>query len=511
MTPTHKLSTVVGSVVLMLSLTGCGREAGPAHSSKNAATDESTSALLAPAGSESRQGMAEPELDYVPDDTVARCEPPPHGMLTAGSLNDVKETAAFRNYIRSVQNGRASGLPDLISQWSGRRIEIIVRNSSGQPVPDARVQVYREESADDIQLKYQESDSGHALVTSLKTGTDGRTQFLPGLDGSSSDDTWKVLVADSEGHVRSEQSGLTGQQSTWDFAIGQARADMPRQLDLALVIDTTGSMGDELEYLKLEISNIVSRIEQLFPGINQQFALVLYRDDGDRYVTRSFDFTDSLNEFQRSLSDQHAGGGGDYPEAVHAALERATELSWQDRESARVLFLVGDAPPHQRHLDRTFDAVQNLRERDVALFPVSGSGTRDEAEMVFRTAAFLTRGQYLFLTDHSGIGLPHSTPHAPQFNVEWLSAVMLRMIASELSGREVLPSEIIATEETTTPMLAQMPVLQPVASPPVRYARRSFFSEWEWSDVRPLVALALLLLLAIGERCLSRRRAVRQN
>ena len=59
-------------------------------------------------------------------------------------------------------------------------------------------------------------------------------------------------------------------------------------------------MGDELEYLKLEISSIAARVEQLFPGIDQRFALILYRDDGDRYVTRNFDFTDFHDVFKKN-------------------------------------------------------------------------------------------------------------------------------------------------------------------------------------------------------------------
>jgi hypothetical protein len=157
-------------------------------------------------------------------------------------------------------------------------------------------------------------------------------------------------------------------------------------------------------------------------------------------------------------------------------------------------------------MKRTFDAVQKLRQREVAIFPVADSGTRDEAEFALRTAAFITMGQYLFLTNHSGVGLPHATPHAAKYNVEWLSAVMLRMIASELSGRDVLPSEILATEETGVHVMAQAEQRHPDAY--VHHAEMPlpvpFLNAAMWSEVRPVVALALLLLLAMAERYFAR-------
>jgi hypothetical protein len=121
----------------------------------------------------------------------------------------------------------------------------------------------------------------------------------------------------------------------------------------------------------------------------------------------------------------------------------------------------------------------------------------------------MTMGQYLFLTDHSGVGLPHAAPHASEYNVEWLNAVMLRMIASELSGRDVLPSEILATEETGGYVVAQSAQHHPNAYLHQAEQPRPtpFLNAAIWSELRPLVALALLLILAMGERYFARRPA----
>ena len=83
------------------------------------------------------------------------------------------------------------------------------------------------------------------------------------------------------------------------------------------MIDTTGSMGDELEYIKAEVRSIARAVHNRFPQVDQRFALVVYRDEGDEYVTRRFDFA-GLEEFRSDLRAQSAGGGGDRPVEIIA-------------------------------------------------------------------------------------------------------------------------------------------------------------------------------------------------
>jgi hypothetical protein len=206
-------------------------------------------------------------------------------------------------------------------------------------------------------------------------------------------------------------------------------------------------MGDELEFLKSEIKSIFGTIHERFPQVNQRYALILYRDDGDEYVTRPFDFTSSIDQFRKNLAAQSAGGGGDYPEAMHRGMQEATQLRWREGNTARVLFLIADAPPHAQHMGITLTAANNLRKRGVAIYPVACSGYDDACEFVMRTRAMLTGGQFLFLTDDSRVGEGHGEPHIPFYHVEKLDKLMVRMIASELSGkRQSVPmSDIIRT------------------------------------------------------------------
>src|SRR5581483_2381207 len=166
-----------------------------------------------------------------------------------------------------------------------------------------------------------------------------------------------------------------------------AQSKLPKHLDLAIVLDTTGSMGDELKHLQAEIRGIAAAVHKKYPEVKQRYALVLYRDEGDEYVTRSFDFTESLEEFHKRLLAQSANGGGDEPEAMHRGLEDALQLRWREAETARVLLLVGDAPPHAQYMGRTLKAADALRQRGVAIYPVACSGYNDACEFVMRSCA----------------------------------------------------------------------------------------------------------------------------
>ncbi len=364
------------------------------------------------------------------------------GTLTAGSIDDHVKFDEFRSYMSTAQQRGLAG--ELFAYGIDRRIIITVKNAAGEAIGDARVTLRQDPRQQQGGNRTQSPDD---ILLNVATGSDGRALFIPRVDAPRAGTEFLLSVTPPGGGDSMSQR-VSVDQSPWTVTLPQAKAALPTKLDLALVVDTTGSMGDELEYLKVEIDNIAAAVRERFPNVDQRYSLILYRDQGDQYVTRTFDFTSSLHDFRNTLAKQSAAGGGDYPEAMHLALDQATHLSWRKTKTARVLFLVGDAPPHSAFTKATFDAIKQLRAAEVTMFPVAASGVRDRAEFVMRNAAFLTLGQYLFLTDHSGVGNPHAKPHTSQFSVERLDQLMIRMIAIELAGKPLLPRDIIANENS---------------------------------------------------------------
>jgi hypothetical protein len=217
-------------------------------------------------------------------------------------------------------------------------------------------------------------------------------------------------------------------------------------IDAVIVLDTTGSMSDELSYLTAEFGNIQSEIAAAFPSASQRWALVVYRDTpatdpGDAYVFRTFDFTSDPQTFTATIGQQTAEAGGDYPESPEIGLSQLPSLSWRnDPTVARIGFWVADAPHHASRAPQMEAAIQGLQASGVHLYPVSASGTDDLLEYTMRSAAQLTGGRYLFLTDDSGIGDPHKIPEIPCYYVTLLEKALVRVSLMELSGQYIPPS-----------------------------------------------------------------------
>lgn len=457
---------------------GVGRARSEARSSSEFGGSGAAPAPAAPpppASAAPPSPAAEPaarRADRSPD----RAATPPRGqagLLTAGDIDDGLNWDAYLGYVRRTLDGARptyryndgrgrsdDAYPDL---GLSDRVVLRVVDEAGRPVAGARVTVQAEGGR-----------RARRLVT--EAGTDGRLALFPAYDFGAGVRSLRLDVRRPGGGGRAVTETVRIDRLGADRAVRVRLpvrlAERPRALDLAFVIDVTGSMSDELRYLTDEFESIVARVEDRYPGVDLRFGLVAYRDRGDQFVVRRFDFTESAREMQRRLAGLRAEGGGDYPEAMDEALEAALDLDWRTSTAARVAFLVADAPPHDDRVGRTMDAVREARARGLRLYPVAASGVADQAEYVMRAAAVLTQGRHLFLTDDSGVGLPHAEPKIECYQVTRLDNLLVRVVASELEGRrvEAYPDEVIREVGTVEGGVCegQAYVQRPVRRDPVR-------------------------------------------
>jgi von Willebrand factor type A domain len=258
---------------------------------------------------------------------------------------------------------------------------------------------------------------------------------------------WFSLYLDEQGQVNGAPTLDNQERDVAQQLFGAVR-DPNADLDVVLLFDTTGSMGDELVYLTAEVESIAEDIEAVAPSADVRWGMVVYRDEGDLYVTKSFDFTSDLQGFQQDLAAQRASGGGDYPEASEQGLADALDLQWRTApDVARLVFWIADAPHHQSRAGAITEEIRRAAEDDVHLYPVAASGADELAELTMRSAAQLTGGRYLFLTDDSGIGGEHKEPTIPCYFVTTLRDAMVRMVDIEMSGvyHEPDPEQILRT------------------------------------------------------------------
>lgn len=212
------------------------------------------------------------------------------------------------------------------------------------------------------------------------------------------------------------------------------------ELEIMFVVDTTGSMGDELSFLCDELAGIVTRVSSVL-DCKIRLGLLFYRDKGDSYVTKKFDFTyvnssDGLNKVVKNIRDQKSSGGGDYPEAVDEALKNAVDMDWHTNSKTKLLFHVLDAPYHDEQENQSIfaNAVYKAAQEGIRIIPVAASGLDTLGQYIMRSAALLTGGTYTFLTDDSGIGYSHELPAVGEFTVEYLSDLMVRLIKGYYTG-----------------------------------------------------------------------------
>ncbi|MEC9464177.1 MAG: VWA domain-containing protein [Myxococcota bacterium] len=348
--------------------------------------------------------MSEDGGDSAGDDSQ-QTQGPAAGQLTAGSWDDNQNYERYLAYRDTAAVQGYDALP-----FAGRKV-ITVTDSTGQPVGDASVRIM---------------GSDEQIILEAKTVSDGRILFF--TEESDQDFT---VTATRDGANQTEQ--VTSADDTWAITLGSEMAKNVDTLDIALVIDTTGSMGDELDYIQSELDWVLSEVAQSHPTTDVRVGLVLYRDQGDAYVTQTVDFTSDSDAFLAALAEGSAGGGGDYPEAMGEAMHAAMELNWSER-ATRLLFLIADAPPQKRRNASVASSARKAQEMGVRIYPIAASGVANTAEWVMRQAAQFTLGHYLFLTDHSGIGLPHEEPTIPCYHVEYLNELMVRVIDNNMQG-----------------------------------------------------------------------------
>lgn len=168
------------------------------------------------------------------------------------------------------------------------------------------------------------------------------------------------------------------------------------RIDVVFAIDATGSMADEIDVVKEHVRSMMARIRSGQPAPRVRFGLVAYRDHGDEYVTRVSPLTEDVDRVQAAVRQLVADGGGDTPEAVAEALHAAVhEFSW-DPQAARLVFLIGDASPHQ---GTPFLAeVQAARQQGIKVHALGCSGIEESGESEFREVAQAGGGGFEFLT-----------------------------------------------------------------------------------------------------------------
>lgn len=177
-------------------------------------------------------------------------------------------------------------------------------------------------------------------------------------------------------------------------------------MDVVFVLDTTGSMGGLIEGAKQKIWSIINHLNQYQPQPRLRIGLVAYRDRGDIYITRHTPLDEDLDTIYSDLMGFRAAGGGDIPESVNQALyEAVTRFDWNpDPKALRMIFLVGDAPPHMNYDNDVlyFESCRLARERDIIINTIQ-CGNASDTRQYWLEIAQLGGGEYAQIRQDGGM------------------------------------------------------------------------------------------------------------
>jgi hypothetical protein len=336
--------------------------------------------------------------------------------LRAGSVDD---NQLWDDYLQYRLQANEWGL-DVHDIDIGGRHMIHIINQQGIPVLGASVKISDEQ--------------GHE-VASMITPADGRVLFFPAAYDAIEGGQFE-LQASKDG----ESAALSIDDSLHEhtLTLSTNAASDPVRLDVLFLIDATGSMSDEIQQLKDNMIRVSERIDAFGERPDVRFAMTIYRDRGDLFTSRTFDFTPELDEFTAALDDVIAEGGGDYPESLNEGFHDALHLpEWRVAETVSVVFLIADAPPHLDY-QQDYDYAQDVFtavERGIKIFPIASSGLDDQGEYIFRQLAQISGGKFLFLTYGAG-GAPgdDTTHHVDDYSVLSLDDLVVRIIQEELDN-----------------------------------------------------------------------------
>ena len=345
------------------------------------------------------------------------------GTLTASEWNDLGNWQFWTKLLNSQGENSYSGMPAYWGFDTRGRVAVHVSNPDESDAVNVPVKLFYNE------------------VPEWETRTDnhGNASLWLGLYGMPEDIDSTALALKVADNPVAEVPAITSFRDTVvllneiKFA---AEAPVPAAADIAFIVDATGSMYDEIAFLKDDLMDILGKVKKMQSGVSLRTAALFYRDeDGDEYVTRPSDFSSVPDVTSNFVKQQDAAGGGDYPEAVHQALSTALQsLSWEASTRNRIAFLILDAPAH--HESKVISSLQTsvrmFAKNGIRIIPVVASGADKNTEFMCRFFAIATGGTYVFLTNDSGVGGDHIEASVGECEVEQLNALIVRLISENI-------------------------------------------------------------------------------
>ncbi|MBM2813673.1 MAG: hypothetical protein HW421_435 [Ignavibacteria bacterium] len=334
------------------------------------------------------------------------------GVLTSGEINDFRKWELWKDIEENQL--KAHRLEWTFTLQDRYTVQLV--NSDNRPVIDCPVKLL--------------SAQGN-IIWEARTDNTGKAELWRNIyPADNFPDKLLSLEINYNGNIKTVRNPTKFHDGINMMKL-DSRCDNPKNVDIVFAVDATGSMGDEINYLKAELLDVIQKISEKHKDKQINLGSVFYRDIGDDYVLRKSDISSDIKKTSDFIKEQSANGGGDEPESVELALQTAVnELSWSPNAVARIMFIILDAAPHNltEVRDRLREVVAKAALSGIRIIPVTCSGINKSAEYLMRSIALATNGSYVFLTDDSRVGGSHIKPTTDKYDVELLNDLFFRLI-----------------------------------------------------------------------------------
>ncbi|MEM6963731.1 MAG: carboxypeptidase regulatory-like domain-containing protein [Bacteroidota bacterium] len=336
---------------------------------------------------------------------------PKAGQLTAGEWNDLEHWKDWQKLEKESNYQSAKKDWDLNLT---NRYAVLIENKNKQPLADVKVELHNENGK---------------VLWNARTDNFGKAELWTGIFDEKEQGGKLKIIAHYDGKKYTIKKAKPFKKVN-KLKIKTA-CDISNQVDIVFAVDATGSMQDEINYLKSELQDVIQRVKNADNDLAIRLGSVFYRDQQDAYLTRVSPLDKNIQRTVDFIQNQNADGGGDFPEAVDIALEEAIQKQyWSDDAIARIVFLVLDAPPHMgiHNIQSIQNSIRLAAAKGIKIIPITASGINRSTEYLMKALAMTTNGTYVFITDHSGIGGAHLEPSTKDYQVELLNDLMVRLI-----------------------------------------------------------------------------------
>jgi len=336
---------------------------------------------------------------------------PKSGQLTAGEWNDLNNWEDWKLLIKEYD------YKDMESHWQifpSERYPVFITNNDGLPVSNCIVEL--------------KDNYGNTVWKNISDNT-GKAELWNGLDGQKS--TNLKIVVSKDGYSSENIDPQTAANGINHFSLN-TECKKYKDVEIMFVVDATGSMGDEISYLRSELSNVIKTVKENDKNnLNYRIGSVFYKDTEDDYLTETSDLNNDISKTINFIKTKSAGGGGDFPEAVDEALAAALDQKWTNEAAGKFIFLLLDAPPHHNDavMARLQMQIKTAAAKGIKIIPITASGIDRPTEFLMKFLSISTNGTYVFITDDSGIGGSHLDPIVDDFEVEKLNELLIRVIS----------------------------------------------------------------------------------